>query len=922
MTAELHVLSSSVRELMRHGQAIWLDYIRRSLLAGGELDRLMRESGVSGLTSNPTIFEKAIAGTAEYDASLAAALAREAHSSAEELFWSLAVEDIAHAADRLRPVWEASGGMDGYVSLEISPALAHDTAGSVAQARQLWQRLARPNVMIKVPATPEGVAALEQLIAEGISVNATLIFSLRHYEAVAAAYLRGLARTEHPERVSSVASVFVSRVDTAVDRALAAIGTPAARALLGTIAIAHARRIYRRFRELFAGEAFAEWRRRGAHLQRLLWASTSTKNPAYRDVLYVEELIGPDTVNTMPPATLAAFADHGRVRGATAEEDYAGALERLASLEKVGIQLEQVCEQLQAEGVEAFSHSFASLLATLERKRQQILSARLDRQTLVPAGLAQAIQQRLGQWEAEGFARRLWARDYRLWSPTPVPEITDRLGWLELPERMHEQASALGAFARQVCQEGFEAVVLLGMGGSSLAPEVFARIFGNAPGWPRLLVLDSTHPAAVRAVEQAVPLPRTLFVVSSKSGTTTETLSFFRYFWHRLPGDDQLRGKQFIAITDPGTPLEQLAQQRGFRQVFLAPPDLGGRYSALSPFGLVPAALIGLDIHRLLDRAWEMAEACAFCVPVRENPALQLAVWLGEAARAGRDKLTFLAEEALAALPVWLEQLVAESTGKQGKGILPVEGEPLASAESYGDDRVFAYFALAGESASLEAALKSVEAAGHPVARIRLGDRYDLAQEFWRWEMAIAAAGSVLGIHPFNQPDVQLAKDLARQAMQGGAPEAAVEVIPVENADLLRQRWEQWLARVGPRDYIALQAYLEPNAEIAQRLQQLRQRLRRKRPVATTLGFGPRFLHSTGQYHKGGPNAGVFLQLIDQPAFDLAVPETNYSFGQLLRAQADGDAQALVQRGRRLLRVHVGRDPVAGLGHLLELAGA
>src|SRR5579884_124590 len=556
-----------LRRLSQLGQAVWLDYMRRSLVTSGELERLIREDGLSGVTSNPTIFEKAVAGTTEYDASLAAALAAEARQTPQELFWKLALEDIVLAADTLRPVWERTRGRDGFVSLEVSPELARDPAGTIAEARRLWQQVGRPNLMIKVPATTEGLAAIEALTAEAINVNVTLIFTLEQYERVVQAFLRGLERAERPERVASVASVFISRVDTAVDRALEAIGSPEALALRGTIAIAAARRIYRRFREFFDGETFQPLRRRGAGLQRLLWASTSTKNPAYRDVLYVEELIGPDTINTMPPATLAAFRDHGRVRGATIEENLPEALERLKQLERLGIALDALGEQLQKEGVEAFAISWKRLLETVATRRERLLKARVDRQTIQPGALTQHVAARLEQWGREDVGRRLWARDYRLWSPTPQPEITDRLGWLELPEQMHEEAAALRQFAEQIRSEGMTAVVLLGMGGSSLAPEVFAQVLGPASGFPRLLVLDSTHPAAIRAVERLLDLARTLFIVSSKSGTTIETLSFFRYFWHRL-GNAAQRGRQFVAITDPGTPLETLARERGFRQVF------------------------------------------------------------------------------------------------------------------------------------------------------------------------------------------------------------------------------------------------------------------------------------------------------------------------------------------------------------------
>ncbi len=537
----------------------------------------------------------------------------------------------------------------------------------------------------------------------------------------------------------------------------------------------------------------------------------------------------------------------------------------------------------------------------------------------------EAIWQR---WQAEKFASRLWEKDYTLWSSEPLSELADRLGWLTLPETMRGQLDDMAALAESAKAEGISHVVLLGMGGSSLAPEVFQRTFGNAPGYPELRVLDSTHPEAVRAVEAAVDLPRTLFLVSSKSGTTTETLSFFHYFWQRLSQTESGKktgapGCHFVAITDPGTPLEKLASERSFRRVFSAPEDVGGRYSALTVFGLVPAALIGVDVPRLLERAGQMAGACS-SPSIHENSGLALGAVLGEAARGGQDKLTFLASPSLDALPHWIEQLIAESTGKDGKGIIPVVGEPHGAPETYGTDRLFVRLCIRGEEkAALESQTAALEAAGHPVVRITLSEKEDLGQEFFRWEMAAAAAGTVLGIHPFNQPDVQLAKELAREAMAAksgrakGMGDERVRELSVERGEELKGALGSWLAETQSGDYIATQAYLAPTNEAVAALQSLRAKLRDRLHLATTVGFGPRFLHSTGQLHKGGPNSGLFLQLVDEPTADLPVPEMSYSFGALIRAQALGDFQALRQRGRRVLQISMGNDIPAGLRDLL-----
>lgn len=532
------------------------------------------------------------------------------------------------------------------------------------------------------------------------------------------------------------------------------------------------------------------------------------------------------------------------------------------------------------------------------------------------------VEGRIKDWEAARFAARLLAKDFTLWSPRPLPELADRLGWLELPRTMKGQLRDLSAFAEEIRAEGFAHVVLLGMGGSSLAPEVFQRTFGNREGYPELMVLDSTHPASVLEAERRLELARAFFLVSSKSGTTTETLSLFRYFWQRLKQIDERPGRRFAAITDPATPLERLAKERGFRRTFQAPPDVGGRYSALTVFGLVPAALIGVDVQAILERA----ERLSALASGSDNPSLALGAALGELAMAGRDKVTFFASRSLAALPVWIEQLIAESTGKDGKGIVPAVDEPMGPSEVYGTDRFFVCFHVSGDGrAEWEGRIGALEAAGHPVARIDLSDRSELGGEFFRWEVAVAAAGAILAIHPFDQPDVELAKQLARRAMEkkgGGLEEGKREgVVGAEKREELAGALRAWLGQAAPGDYVGLQAYLPPTREITALSQEIRAKLRDRLRLATTLGFGPRFLHSTGQLHKGGPNTGLFLQLVDDPVEDVAVPESDYTFRALIRAQALGDFEALRQRGRRLLRVELGKDAVGGLESLNEALG-
>jgi transaldolase/glucose-6-phosphate isomerase len=917
-------------QLRDAGQSVWLDFIERRLVSSGELARLVGEDGLGGLTSNPTIFEKAMTASADYDDQFGDVLRANPAIDTQSLFEALAIEDIRAAADVLRTVYDATGGNDGFVSFEVSASVAGDTARTTAEARRLWKTIARPNLMIKVPATPAGIPAIEQLIADGINVNITLMFSLEHYEQVAQAYLRGLARCGRPEGVRSVASFFVSRVDTEVDARLERLGTPAALALRGRTAIANSKVVYRRFREIFDGTAFAALRARGCRVQRPLWASTSTKNPAYRDVVYVEELVGADTVNTMPPATVAAFREHGIVRGAAVAENVEGAVEDLRRLREAGVDLDQVTRDLQVQGVAAFAKSYGQLVAALEARRAAAVRAERPGQVFDLGQAGRAVAGRLSDWQRGRLCERIWAKDHTAWTPAPVPELTDRLGWLTTPRDMRGHVADLSAFAEEARAAGIRHVVLLGMGGSSLAPEVFQATFGPRAGYPQLLVLDSTHPSAVRAVERAVDLGATLFLVSSKSGTTSETNSFFQYFWSCYESPSA-GGPHFVAITDPGTSLERLAHERGFRRVFGAPPDVGGRYSALTVFGLVPAALIGVDLSGLLDRATRMADAASACAPADANACLALGAALGELARAGRDKLTFLVEPALDALPAWLEQLIAESTGKEGKGIVPVADEPLQPAAFYGHDRAFVSIGLsegvgrrAGGTGGRDELLAALSAAGHPVIRITLGSPLDLGAEFFRWEFAVAASGAVLGIQPFDQPDVQLAKELARRAMGAGAQGGAGDTVPpvVTDPRAWRPAVSRWLSTASAGDYVGLQAYLAPTAETTSALQAVRQVISSRSRLATTLGYGPRFLHSTGQLHKGGPNTGLFLQLTDSAAPDIGVPETNYTFGQLIRAQAAGDAMALAQRGRRLLRIGLGADGAGALRGLASELGA
>lgn len=906
-------MANTLQETRNLGQSIWYDNVSRGLIASGAMAALIN-AGITGLTSNPTIFEKAIAAGADYDeALLALALAG---SGATEAFESMAIEDIQAVADLLRPVYDATGGADGFASLEVSPTLAHDTEATVAEAERLFAALDRPNVMIKVPGTPEGVPAVERLIGQGINVNVTLLFHRDAYSHVRDAYIAGLERLAAAggdlSRVSSVASFFVSRVDTAVDGQLEPrvhAGEEELADLLGKAAIANAALAYRDFQETVATPRFQDLQAKGARAQRPLWASTGTKNAAYSDVLYIETLIAPDTVNTMPPATLESYLDHGQI--ALTLEPFIPEAERVIdALEASGVSMTEVTDKLLADGVKSFADSFITLLAHVEEKQAALLAGHYAANSTL-GGSQDAVDAAVADLVERDAVRRIWDLDHTLWKPDPT-ELSNRLGWLTLPAEMRAHTADLQAFADEVRDRGIRDVVLLGMGGSSLGAEALRRVFGEAAGRPRLTVLDTTVPDWIHDARNSIDIRRTVFLVSSKSGGTLETLTGYRYFrWladHAI-GEDA--GSHFVAITDAGSGLERLARDEGFLRTFLNPDTIGGRYSVLSFFGLVPAVLTGIDVAALLDRAALMQEACAPSVPADRHPGLHLGAAIGALALAGRDKLTFVTTPALGSFGLWADQLIAESLGKEGAGIVPVAGEPLLAPEHYGADRVFAYLRLDGDDAqATDDAVAALEAAGHPVLRFRLRDRNDLVAEMYRWEFATAVAGAVLGVNPFDQPNVQGAKDktaevLDAYARNGALPEAA-----------LTCSFEELLAQAAPGDYLCIMSYVHATPEVDAALEALRDRVMRRHAIATTSGYGPRFLHSTGQLHKGGPATGLFLQITTDHPYDIDIPGQDYSFGTLVGAQALGDLQALQAADLRVARVHLTGGVAEGLSAL------
>lgn len=878
-----------ISKLTSLGQSLWYDNIQRKLLINGDLKAMIERGDIRGVTSNPTIFQNAIAKTNDYDAALTPLA--WAGWDAEKIFWQLAIEDIQEACDLFRPLYDETKGGDGYVSLEVNPYLAKDTESTIKQAQELWDRVNRPNLMVKIPATKEGIPAIRASIAAGINVNVTLIFSLIRYAEVMDAYLLGLedrvAKNLPVQNIASVASFFVSRVDSKIDPRL-----PKDSPLAGKAAIANAKLAYHAFEETFTSARFATLKTRfRARAQRPLWASTGTKNPSYSDTVYVDNLIGPDTVNTVPPATLDAFRDHGNA-SLTITRGLDESRNQLDELKVAGISMSTVTQELEDEGVKAFADAFKTLLDAIEDRRKSAVAS------IKP--IADSVAKCITKLDADSVPARVWAHDPTLWADDAEgqAEVKIRLGWLDSIEDARKRLAGYLSFAKQIHDEGIDRVLVIGMGGSSLTAEVLSSLLAgaNLEAKLSLAILDSTDPQQVKLATEQYPPDKTLYIIASKSGGTAELMAAFDYLWKL----SNRNGSRFIAITDAGTSLEKLAKDLGFRKIFNADSNVGGRFAALTDFGLVPAALLGMDFDQLLGNAERMKKHSTQEVSSARNPGIALGAVIAESALAGRDKLTILADAPVSALANWVEQVIAESSGKHGKGILPVALEPLASPDLYGNDRLFVYLRNNGE---LDGGIAALKNAGFPVIEFPITSPYDAAAEFYRWEMAISIACHILGINPFDQPDVQDSKlrTIAKiKDFQQTGKLAEADLVDGKNA---KPALEKFLADIKAGEFVTINAYVPRNKEMIEAIQALRVAIREKTKLAVTAGFGPRFQHSTGQFHKGGPNQGWFIQIVYDAENDMEIPTQGLTFGTLIRAQALGDYEALKAAGRRVIRI-------------------
>lgn len=910
-------------ELKLLGQSIWYDNVKRSIIEDGTLKGMIERREIYGVTSNPSIFQEAITRSEDYDNDLQTM--SWAGLKPEAIFYRLAIQDIQDVADLFRSYYDGSNGADGFVSLEVNPTLAHDTQGTIDEAAWLWREVDRPNLMIKIPATKAGLPAITQSIAVGINVNVTLIFSRKRYGEVMNAYLEGLEKRVNNGKdlshISSVASFFVSRLETKVDDRLQRLiesgeHVEVAKALQGNLAVDNTRLAYQDYVAFFESDRFKKLVKLGAQKQRPLWASTSTKNPVYSDIKYVEELVAENSVNTIPLDTLDAYLDHGQPR-ISIFDNLDRAEKNFQELKSLEISLDGITQELEDEGVSAFTDSYNTLIATIEERRDQFLAGL--------GSLAGSVVEQVTAVKRDNLITKIFLNDPSVWSTTPEAQklIQKRMGWLYLPLESLVLVDPLTDFARKCQNDGYEKCVLLGMGGSSLAPETMHLIFGQSETGLSLKILDSTIPEQIREVESWLEYEKTLFIVASKSGTTTETLSLFHYFWKeskQINGDQC--GAHFVAITDPGSQLDQLGMSLNFREVFTANPNVGGRYSALTHFGLVPAALMGIALNKLIENAHRLALNNTLHNQMDRNLSALLGIILGKGALEGKNKLTILADSSYSPLGAWLEQLIAESSGKQGKGIIPITDEPLMEVQSYSSDRLFVYLRGTGDMDNL---VKKLQGSGHPVVVLQITSSYDLAAHFYYWEFAVALACSILGVNPFDQPDVHSSKDRTKAKLatfidQGtlegpqvtwekeGVSVYGLEFEALKKCHSIYDVITEFTALSRQGDYIAINAYLPRNNDTLTKLNRLRERILNRSGCATTLGFGPRFLHSTGQLHKGGPNNGLFIQITQENAIDLEVPGTDYTFGVLAQAQALGDLEALQEKGRRVLRIHLPVD--------------
>lgn len=925
-------------KLLDYGQSYWLDNLSRTIIEDGSLKKMVSDEGLRGITSNPSIFQKSILGSDIYDSQIKD-LVGDGKSPAE-IYEALAIKDVQDACDILKPVYDKSKGADGFVSLEVSPFLARNTHGTMEEVRRLAKAVDRKNCMIKIPGTKEGVPAIEEMLYEGININVTLLFSLENYVAVAEAYQKAMERRldegKSNEHIASVASLFISRIDVLVDQLLSPHIIPGHHCdntcpehLLGEAGIAMAKVCYLKFEDLFSGENFKRLSNHQTKVQRLLWASTSNKSPLENDSRYVNQLIADQTVNTLPLETIEDFKKNGHLQKDAIKNQPEEAKHLFEKLKLFNIDIIFVTQQLENEGIQKFIDAYNTLMEGLTKKRNEILNKQRIDLKINTQKWKKEFEATCASLDEIKAGARIFKQDAHLWKSDyeNIQSISERMGWLTLPEDSLKKVPEIVELVDQTRKEGFESVVLLGMGGSSLCSEVARETFKVKKEYLELYVLDNTSQEAIQDLERKIDLSNTMFIVASKSGGTTETLSFFHYFYAEVQKvKKEKAGENFLAITDPGTQLVDIAKEHNFRKVFLSPAEVGGRYSVLSDFGIVPMAFMGVDIQSLLEDALQMKAGCSEEIPCILNPGLSLGAFLGVCQKHQVDKITFVPSSSISSFGFWAEQLIAESTGKEQTGLIPINGEQLGEPDDYGKDRIFIQLSLDGDDCAKEnGQLEKLEKDGHPIVRINLKDKINLGGLFYLWEIAVATASILLKINPFDQPNVeeskQNTKEILAQRNENGQLKIGepvlktagisffspkrLEVNDKEKDTSTKNVINSFLDQAKKGDYIALLPYFLMTEERIKILQGFRNQLRDQYKLATTLLEGPRYLHSTGQLHKGGPNSGLFILITANENGSIQIPEKDFDFKTLDLAEALGDYKALKDKDRRVLRINI-----------------
>ncbi|MCX7905237.1 MAG: bifunctional transaldolase/phosoglucose isomerase [Elusimicrobiales bacterium] len=895
------------------GQSIWLDSISRNMILNGTLANMIEKYDIVGLTSNPTIFENAIVKSNLYDNSIE--IAAKKFTNIQDIAYSLMIEDIQRACDLFKSVYEKTSGTDGFVSIEIPPTL-NEINSIIECATKIWEIVNRENLMIKIPATENGITAGEKLLKMGINVNMTLIFSPKIYDKVTEAYLSAVKwRVENKIQgnIFSVASFFVSRIDTELTNIFSNIINSIndtekineINKLKGKAAVAVSLLIYEIYLKKFHSNDFKKYEELGIKPQKLLWASTSTKEPNIKDSFYLDELCLPYTIATAPQHTIYSFFEHGKINDEKIETRISQAHYIYEKIISLGIDWEKIYEKLLSEGIKKFIESYNNILKAIETKIKNISLQKLTMQIYNVS-----LEELLDKIEKENFIKRIFSKDTTLWKKDTqnAKIIKNSLGWLELPNKMKEKLPEIESFRQEIIKEGYKDVLLLGMGGSSLASEVIVNIFGQNKKI-KFHVLDSTNPDWINKITKNIKIEKTLFIVSSKSGTTLETISHFKYFFNLLKTKTKKAGKNFIAITDKDTPLEKIAIKYKFRKIFINPSDIGGRFSVFSYFGLVPASFTQANLSKLITNAQNaMSE-----LNKDNSPAIVLGAFLGLSYLNGKDKLTLVVPKKLQRFGLWIEQLIAESTGKEGKGILPIIDYEIYEPSSYSNDRCFVAITLKNFPEN-EEKINQIIKSGHPLLKIYLDDVYDIAKEFYRWEIATALCGHIMKINPFDQPDVQFTKEFTQKILKSKnffnlSPQiknSSFEIYTANTSKIEKDDSLSWyiLKNTSEDGYIAFCLYLDENNKNIKFFEEIKQNILKKTSIPTIIVYGPRYLHSIGQLFKGGKNSGTFIILTSKPKKDIKILGESLSFNKICVSQAKGDFLAMKEKGRKCIMIH------------------